>query len=167
VKKKTKTINKKQKKQTSKNLKENIQKLESDIEDLKNKNIRLLAEFDNFKKRNMEERRQILQYDGKDFIVNILPVLDDLDRTLSIKELKNNKNIYSGIKMIIDKINKILDDKGVKSYKSVGEAFDTSVHEALMMKKSNKKSGLVLEEFEKGYLYHDKVIRHAKVIVSE
>ncbi len=167
MKKKTKTINKKQKKQTSKNLKENIQKLESDIEDLKNKNIRLLAEFDNFKKRNMEERRQILQYDGKDFIVNILPVLDDLDRTLSIKELKNNKNIYSGIKMIIDKINKILDDKGVKSYKSVGEAFDTSVHEALMMKKSNKKSGLVLEEFEKGYLYHDKVIRHAKVIVSE
>ena len=167
MKKKTKTINKKQKKQTSKNLKENIQKLESDIEDLKNKNIRLLAEFDNFKKRNIEERRQILQYDGKDFIVNILPVLDDLDRTLSIKELKNNKNIYSGIKMIIDKINKILDDKGVKSYKSVGEAFDTSVHEALMMKKTNKKSGLVLEEFEKGYLYHDKVIRHAKVIVSE
>ena len=167
MKKKTKTVNKKQKKQTSKNLKENIQKLESDIEDLKNKNIRLLAEFDNFKKRNMEERRQILQYDGKDFIVNILPVLDDLDRTLSIKELKNNKNIYSGIKMIIDKINKILDDKGVKSYKSVGEVFDTSVHEALMMKKSNKKSGLVLEEFEKGYLYHDKVIRHAKVIVSE
>ena len=167
MKKKTKTVNKKQKKQTSKNLKENIQKLENDIEDLKNKNIRLLAEFDNFKKRNIEERRQILQYDGKDFIVNILPVLDDLDRTLSIKELKNNKNIYSGIKMIIDKINKILDDKGVKSYKSVGEAFDTSVHEALMMKKSNKKSGLVLEEFEKGYLYHDKVIRHAKVIVSE
>ena len=139
MKKKTKTINKKQKKQTSKNLKENIQKLESDIEDLKNKNIRLLAEFDNFKKRNMEERRQILQYDGKDFIVNILPVLDDLDRTLSIKELKKLKNVYSGIKMIKDKINKVLDEKGIKSYVSVGEEFDTNFHEALMMKKSKKK----------------------------
>ena len=166
MKKKTKKVVKKTKK-TSKNLKENIKELELEVKDLKNKNIRLLAEFDNYKKRNLEERRKILQYDGKDFIVSVLPVLDDLDRTLSIKELKKSDNIYSGIKMIIDKINKILDDKGVKSYKSVGEAFDTSVHEALMMKKSNKKSGLVLEEFEKGYLYHDKVIRHAKVIVSE
>ena len=167
MKKKTKSVDKKQKKQTSKKLKENIEKLENEFEELKNKNIRLLAEFDNFKKRNLEERRQILQYDGKDFIVSILQVLDDLDRTLSIKELKKNKNVYSGISMIRDKINKVLDDKGVKTYKSVGEDFNTSVHEALMMKKSSKKSGLVLEEFEKGYLYHDKVIRHAKVIVSE
>ena len=166
MKKKTKIVDKKQKK-TSKALKENIKELEVEVGDLKNKNIRLLAEFDNYKKRNLEERRQLLQYDGKDFIVSVLPVLDDLDRTLSVKELKKNDNIYSGIKMIRDKINKILDDKGIKSYKTVGKVFDTNFHEALMMKKTNKKSGFVLEEFEKGYLYHDKVIRHAKVIVSE
>ena len=166
MKKKTKKVVKKTKK-TSKNLKENIKELELEVEDLKNKNIRLLAEFDNYKKRNLEERRKILQYDGKDFIVSVLPVLDDLDRTLSIKELKKSDNIYSGIKMIRDKINKILDDKGIKSYKTVGEEFDTNFHEALMMKKSSKKSGCILEEFERGYLYHDKVIRHAKVIVSE
>ena len=166
MKKKTKTIDKK-KKVASKNLKEDIKKLKKEIEDLNNKNIRLLAEFDNFKKRNLEERRKILQYDGESLIVSFLPVLDDLDRTLCIKELKNLKNVYSGIKMIRDKINKALDEKGIKSYASVGEEFDTNFHEALMMKKSKKKSGLILEEFEKGYLYHDKVIRHAKVIVSE
>tara|TARA_Y100000996_G_scaffold379547_1_gene332890 strand:+ start:362 stop:862 length:501 start_codon:yes stop_codon:yes gene_type:complete len=166
LKKKTKTIDKK-KKVASKNLKEDIKKLKKEIEDLNNKNIRLLAEFDNFKKRNLEERRKILQYDGESLVVGVLPVLDDLDRTLSIKELKKLKNIYSGIKMIKDKINKVLDEKGIKSYVSVGEEFDTNFHEALMMKKSKKKSGLILEEFEKGYLYHDKVIRHAKVIVSE
>tara|TARA_B100000073_G_C23656927_1_gene542882 strand:+ start:368 stop:868 length:501 start_codon:yes stop_codon:yes gene_type:complete len=166
LKKKTKTIDKK-KKVASKNLKEDIKKLKKEIEDLNNKNIRLLAEFDNFKKRNLEERRKILQYDGESLVVGVLPVLDDLDRTLSIKELKKLKNVYSGIKMIKDKINKVLDEKGIKSYVSVGEEFDTNFHEALMMKKSKKKSGLILEEFEKGYLYHDKVIRHAKVIVSE
>ncbi len=166
MKKKTKTIDKK-KKVASKNLKEDIKKLKKEIEDLNNKNIRLLAEFDNFKKRNLEERRKILQYDGESLVVGVLPVLDDLDRTLSIKELKKLKNVYSGIKMIKDKINKVLDEKGIKSYVSVGEEFDTNFHEALMMKKSKKKSGLILEEFEKGYLYHDKVIRHAKVIVSE
>ena len=166
MKKKTKTIDKK-KKVASKNLKEDIKKLKKEIEDLNNKNIRLLAEFDNFKKRNLEERRKILQYDGESLVVGVLPVLDDLDRTLSIKELKKLKNVYSGIKMIKDKINKVLDEKGIKSYESVGEEFDTNFHEALMMKKSKKKSGLILEEFEKGYLYHDKVIRHAKVIVSE
>lgn len=166
MKKKTKTIDKK-KKVASKNLKEDIKKLKKEIEDLNNKNIRLLAEFDNFKKRNLEERRKILQYDGESLVAGVLPVLDDLDRTLSIKELKKLKNVYSGIKMIKDKINKVLDEKGIKSYVSVGEEFDTDFHEALMMKKSKKKSGLILEEFEKGYLYHDKVIRHAKVIVSE
>ena len=109
--KKTKTIDKK-KKVASKNLKEDIKKLKKEIEDLNNKNIRLLAEFDNFKKRNLEERRKILQYDGESLVAGVLPVLDDLDRTLSIKELKKLKNVYSGIKMIRDKINKVLDEKG-------------------------------------------------------
>jgi len=166
MKKKTTTkINKE--KNSIKLLKGDISKLEEKVEDIKNKNIRLLAEFDNFKKRNLEERRRILQYDGAEFIVSLLPMIDDLDRTLGLKELKKEKNIYNGISMILEKINKLLDDKGVKKYISVGEIFNTDFHEALMMKKSKKKTGLILEEFEKGYMYHDKVIRHSKVIVSE
>jgi len=159
MKKKNKTINKKKP--------DNIKKFKAELSDLKNKNIRLLAEFDNFKKRNIEDKRKILKYDGLDFIVSLLPILDDIDRTLSLKELKSNKTIFDGINMIRDKINKMLKEKGIKTYTSLNKSFDTEYHEALMMKKSKKKSGIILEEFEKGYLYHDKVIRHAKVIVSE
>tara|TARA_B100001123_G_C15235911_1_gene997104 strand:- start:31 stop:528 length:498 start_codon:yes stop_codon:yes gene_type:complete len=165
MKKKSKAMDKK--KNGIKDLKENVKKLEQEIKDSKNKYVRLLAEFDNFKKRNLEERRKILQYDGMDFVISLLPIIDDLDRTLSLEELKKNKNIYDGLNMIRDKINKVLCDKGVESYISTGEIFNTEFHEALMMKKSRKKTGLILEEFEKGYKYHDKVIRHAKVIVSE
>ena len=159
MKKKNKTINKKKP--------DNIKKFKAELSDLKNKNIRLLAEFDNFKKRNIEDKRKILKYDGLDFIVSLLPILDDIDRTLSLKELKSNKTIFDGINMIRDKINKTLEEKGIKTYTSLNKSFDTEYHEALMMKKSKKKSGIILEEFEKGYLYHDKVIRHAKVVVSE
>mgnify|MGYP001159611855 FL=1 len=158
---------KKKGKTTNRKKTDNLKKYKDELADLKNKNIRLLAEFDNFKKRNLEDKRKILKYDGVDFIISLLPILDDIDRTLNLKELKSNKTIFDGINMIRDKINKILKEKGVKTYNSLNESFDTEYHEALMMKKTKKKSGVILEEFEKGYLYHDKVIRHAKVIVSE
>ena len=158
---------KKKGKTTNRKKTDNLKKYKDELADLKNKNIRLLAEFDNFKKRNLEDKRKLLKYDGVDFIISLLPILDDIDRTLNLKELKPNKTIFDGINMIRDKIKKILKEKGVKTYNSLNESFDTEYHEALMMKKTKKKSGVILEEFEKGYLYHDKVIRHAKVIVSE
>ena len=158
---------KKKGKTTNRKKTDNLKKYKDELADLKNKNIRLLAEFDNFKKRNLEDKRKLLKYDGVDFIISLLPILDDIDRTLNLKELKSNKTIFDGINMIRDKIKKILKEKGVKTYNSLNESFDTEYHEALMMKKTKKKSGVILEEFEKGYLYHDKVIRHAKVIVSE
>ena len=158
---------KKKGKTTNRKKTDNLKKYKDELADLKNKNIRLLAEFDNYKKRNLEDKRKILKYDGVDFIISLLPILDDIDRTLNLKELKSNKTIFDGINMIRDKIKKILKEKGVKTYNSLNESFDTEYHEALMMKKAKKKSGVILEEFEKGYLYHDKVIRHAKVIVSE
>ena len=158
---------KKKGKTTNRKKTDNLKKYKDELADLKNKNIRLLAEFDNFKKRNLEDKRKILKYDGVDFIISLLPILDDIDRTLNLKELKSNKTIFDGINMIRDKIKKILKEKGVKTYNSLNESFDTEYHEALMMKKTKKKSGVILEEFEKGYLYLDKVIRHAKVIVSE
>ena len=158
---------KKKGKTTNRKKTDNLKKYKDELADLKNKNIRLLAEFDNFKKRNLEDKRKLLKYDGVDFIISLLPILDDIDRTLNLKELKSNKTIFDGINMIRDKIKKILKEKGVKTYNSLNESFDTEYHEALMIKKTKKKSGVILEEFEKGYLYHDKVIRHAKVIVSE
>ena len=86
---------------------------------------------------------------------------------MQLKELKGNKAIYSGVKMIFDKLNKVLEEYGISSYKSVGEEFNPDFHEALMMKKTKKKTNHIIEEFEKGYKYHDRVIRHAKVVVSQ
>ena len=115
MKKKTKTINKKKP--------DNTKKLKAELSELKNKNIRLLAEFDNFKKRNLEDKRKLLKYDGLDFIISLLPILDDIDRTLSLKELKSNKTIFDGINMIRDKINKTLKEKGVKTGNSSEKKF--------------------------------------------
>ena len=85
---------------------------------------------------------------------------------MNLKELKKNKPIHSGIRMIYDKLAKSLEEQGITSYNAVNSEFNPDLHEALMMKKTKKRSNIVIEEFEKGYKYHDKVIRHSKVVVS-
>ena len=151
-----------------------VKKLKSEISDLKDllsknedKNVRLLAEFDNYKKRKIIEIDKLIKYEGFDFFKNLLSILDDIDRTLNIKEVKKEKSIHDGISMIKNKIISLLDSHNVVSFESVNETFNPDIHEALMVKKSSKKSDMVLEEFEKGYKYKDRVLRHAKVIVSE
>ena len=168
-----KVISKKKNKKTSKTIsnlkkyKNSIKKLESDITEINNKYIRLLAEFDNYKKRSDEEKSILIKYEGKDVVKSILPVLDDLYRTLNLPDLDKKGSLYKGVNMILEKIISSLNDIGVKSFESVNEEFDIELHEALMTKKSKLKSNIIIEEYEKGYRYHDKVIRHAKVVVSE
>ena len=164
-----KNIKKTATKKTSlnKKFKDLIKELKLEVVDLKNKNIRLLAEFDNYKKRNEVEKDKLIQYEGLSIIKSILPILDDLDRTLEISLIKENKTIYDGINMILEKMKTILNDIGVSAYNSVNEEFDIDLHEAIMAKSMKKKSNIVLEEYEKGYKYHDKVIRHAKVVVGK
>ena len=144
-----------------------IDGLENDFIELKNKNVRLLAEFDNYKKRNDFERLKLIKYEGMAVIKPILSVLDDLDRTMKIPGFKKNKTLYEGINMIGEKLSSILSEIGVSPFDSIDEEFNIDYHEALMVKKSKKKSNTIIEEFEKGYVYHDKVIRHAKVVVSK
>ena len=146
---------------------EAVLKLDSEILELNNKYIRLLAEFDNFKKRNNAEKSKLIKYEGEEVIKSILPILDDLNRTINIPDLDKNGSIYKGINMIVEKIIYSLNDIGVKSFDAIDEEFDIELHEALMTKKSKLKSNMIIEEYEKGYKYHDKVIRHAKVVVSE
>ena len=159
--------NKKTKANIPKKYKKIIETLEKDLLDIKNKNVRLLAEFDNYKKRNNQEKAKLIKYEGMSIIKPILSVLDDLDRTLKIPTLKKDKAIYEGIKMIFEKISSSLSDLGVKSFNSFKKDFNPDFHEALMVKKSKQKSNTIIEEYERGYMYHDKIIRHAKVIVSE
>ena len=160
--------NKKKKNNSSKTLqlKEKNKILETEITDLKNKNITLLAEFDNYKKRVSSQIANNKKYEGKDIFVNIIPIIDDIERVLIVDDI-DSKSIISGIDLIKNKFLSVLEDLGVNSYKSIGKLFNPDYHEAIMMKKTKKKSNIIIEEYEKGYTQHDKVLRHAKVIVSE
>lgn len=142
---------------------------EDEIKNLKDKFLRKVAELENFRKRSEKEFSNIIKYANEDLIISILPVIDDLER--SIKSSKNSENFETfveGLKLVYGKFLKILRDKGVEPIEAVGKAFDPEKHEALMLRKSrDHKSHTVIEEYEKGYMLHDKVIRHSKVIVSE
>tara|TARA_Y100000590_G_C15736887_1_gene1018837 strand:- start:2512 stop:3003 length:492 start_codon:yes stop_codon:yes gene_type:complete len=161
----TKKNNKKTSTKTAKNSK--LNELKSAIKDYEEKNLRLLAEFDNYKKRKNNEIDQLIKYEGYDFFKSLLVILDDIDRTLELKDVKKNKSIYDGFSMIKGKIISLLDSKNIKPYLSLNEKFDPELHEAVMVKKSSKKPNTIVEEYEKGYNYKDKVLRHAKVVVSE
>ena len=165
---KTKSKKKVKKKTTLKSSKsQNISDLKSKLKTSEDKHIRLLAEFDNYKKRKNNEIDKFIKYEGFDFFKSVLPILDDIDRTLDLKDVKNNKSIFDGFSMIKTKIANLLESKDIVTYNSLDESFNPEFHEAIMMKKSKKDSNIVIEEYEKGYMYKDKVLRHAKVVVSE
>ena len=147
--------------------KQNISDLKKQIKDAEDKHMRLLAEFDNYKKRKINEIEKLIKYEGFDFFKSVLPILDDIDRTLNLKDVIKNKSIYDGFSMIKSKILNLLESKEISTYNSLNESFNPDFHEAIMMKKTKKDSNIVIEEYEKGYMYKDKVLRHAKVIVSE
>tara|TARA_A100001015_G_C15034982_1_gene735616 strand:+ start:2036 stop:2548 length:513 start_codon:yes stop_codon:yes gene_type:complete len=164
---KTKKISKK--KSISKKIKskQNISDLKKQIKAAEDKHMRLLAEFDNYKKRKINEIEKLIKYEGFDFFKSVLPILDDIDRTLNLKDVIKNKSIFDGFSMIKSKILNLLESKEISTYNSLNESFNPDFHEAIMMKKTKKDSNIVIEEYEKGYMYKDKVLRHAKVIVSE
>ena len=147
--------------------KQNISDLKKQIKDAEDKHMRLLAEFDNYKKRKINEIEKLIKYEGFDFFKSVLPILDDIDRTLNLKDVIKNKSIYDGFSMIKSKILNLLESKEISTYNSLNKSFNPDFHEAIMMKKTKKDSNIVIEEYEKGYMYKDKVLRHAKVIVSE
>ena len=145
-----------------------VQNLEKEIESLKEKNIKLLAEFDNYQKRTLIEKERMNRYQGFNLIKDLLPVLDDIDRTINFNSEGNNKSVLEAINMIDSKVKAILSKYSIKTFQSVNKDFDPNFHEALLESESKEiKKGKIIEEYEKGYLYHDKIIRHAKVVVSK
>ncbi|MFA6978071.1 MAG: nucleotide exchange factor GrpE [Ignavibacteriaceae bacterium] len=150
-------------------LKLNFIKADTEKKELQDRLLRKVAEFDNYKRRTENEFSNLLKYAAENFIKKILPVVDDFERSLKhLSESDENSSVTEGIKMIYDKLAKILDDQGVKKIESVGKPFDVHFHEALLQKKDETQPPhAVLDELETGYLYQDKVIRHAKVIVNE
>ena len=172
---------KKSEKSKSKTTRDSVKSLREKIEVLKvelaeqseeldrksDKNVRLLAEFDNYKRRTQEERTKIFKYAGEELAKAILPILDDLHRTLESDGKGKARSILEGIELIVAKLDKTLEEQGIVPFDSVGQDFDADLHEALMSEKSDKGDNVILKEFEKGYKYDDKILRHAKVVVSK
>ena len=147
-----------------------IELLNDKIDKTEEKYLRLRAEYENYIKRNEKEISRILKYDGEHVLKTFLSILDDLDRVVeSSKKHKNNEilDFINGIVLIKDKLLKKLDQFEVATFDSEGVKFDPDLHDAMMTKESKDyDDGIIIEEFEKGYKYKDKVIRHSKVIVN-
>ena len=138
-----------------------------EVDRISDKNIRLLAEFDNYKRRTQEDRSKLFKYAGEGLAKALLPILDDLHRTLEIDGKTKARTILEGVGLIMSKLDKTLEEQGIVPFDSVGQDFDPELHEALMSEKSDKGDNIILKEFEKGYMYNDKILRHAKVVVSK
>ncbi len=151
-------------------LKNTIAELEKSNEFLKDQVLRKAAEFDNYKKRIENDILTTTKFCNEELIESLLPVLDDLERFLEHSQEENANNaFYKGVGMIYNKLLKNLEQRGLKKLETVGQQFDVNLHDALLvMPNADPKTTphTVLKEVEKGYLLHEKIIRHAKVIVS-
>jgi len=147
---------------------ERVEELEKKNEELNDRLIRRLAEFENYKKRTDTEKSEIFKYAAESFIVKVLAVHEDLQRSLSHIEDENKDALRDGLKLVAEKFTQILDEQGVKKIDAVGKEFDHEYHEALLQQPSKKfPPNTVISEVESGYMYKDKVLKHAKVIVSQ
>lgn len=129
---------------------------------------RKAAEFENYRKRSENEVASVVRFANESLISDLLPVLDDFERSLkAAKTSKEFDSLYRGIELIYQKLVKNLEKRGVKSFETVGKEFNVDFHDALLqMPREDVAPHTVLEEIEKGYTLNDRVVRHAKVIVS-
>lgn len=147
-----------------------IEELEVQVAEAKDKYIRLFAEFENFKKRNIKERMALIGSASEGVISVLLPVLDDFDRAKKSAEDENTEEVFTeGVTLVYQKLNKVLEGKGLKKMESTGETFDPEVHEAItkIPAPSEDMKGKNIDTIEAGYMLNDKIIRFAKVVVGE
>lgn len=147
-----------------------LDQLKADLADQKDKYLRLMAEFENFKRRTAKERIDLIQTAGKDVIVSLLEVLDDCDR--AEKQLNSTADIAvqkEGVHLVFNKIRSTLQAKGLTVMESVNKDFNVELHEAIteIPAPNDKMKGKVVDEVTKGYFLNDKIIRFAKVVVGK
>jgi molecular chaperone GrpE len=145
---------------------EELKQRQDEIGELNNRYLRLLAEFDNYKKRSAKDFDRSLDLETEKIISRFLPVADDLQRALLYKESDPEK-LYNGIKLVSDKMMQVLKTMEIEAFDSIGQPFDPDLHDALLTRiDPDIEEQTILEEFEKGYKYKNRVFRHAKVVVS-
>lgn len=132
--------------------------------------LRLQAEFDNYRKRTLKEKMELTKSAGESILVNILPVMDDFERALTLMQDTSEANsIKEGIDLIYKRFSEFLKQNGIKEIESKEKDFDTDLHEAItkIPAPSDELKGKVVDVIQKGYLLNDKVIRYAKVVIGE
>lgn len=145
--------------------------LQEELTTLKDKYLRLNAEFDNFRKRTAREKLELIQFAGENALKNLLPVLDDMERAMANNAKTDDIAVVKeGFQLILNKLQHILGSQGLKAMEDgTGAEFDTDRHEAITKAPapSADLKGKVIDVVEKGYFLHDKVVRYAKVVVGE
>ncbi|MGE4587695.1 MAG: nucleotide exchange factor GrpE [Mangrovibacterium sp.] len=154
----------------NKNREEN-EMLKKEIEEIKDKHIRLQAEFDNFRRRTLKEKMELLRSAGETVLTGILPVVDDIERALvSFGDDAAEDNPYKqGVTLIYNKFRDFLKQNGIREIETYGHELDTDLHEAItkIPAPEEKLKGKIVDVVQKGYLLNDKVIRFAKVVIGE
>lgn len=147
-----------------------IAKLEADLQKEKKEYLFLMAEFDNFRKRTLKEKSEIIRNAGEQVLKGLLPIVDDFERGLkAASEASDAAAVTEGMELIYNKLRKYLEQNGVKEIDPEDKEFDTEKHEAISavpVPDENLK-GKILDTVEKGYMINDKVLRHAKVVVGQ
>lgn len=151
-------------------LEKELEEAQKVIDEQKDKYLHLSAEFDNFRKRTIKEKAELIKNGGEKAINAVLPILDDLERALqNMQKAEDVKAIYDGVELIYQKFLKNLHQEGLERMEPVGQDFDTDFHEAIALvpASSEDQKGKVLDCVQTGYKLNEKVIRHAKVVVAQ
>lgn len=151
-------------------LEEELEKAQEEIEEQKDKYLRLSAEFDNYRKRTMKEKAELILNGGEKSLSSILPVVDDFERAIKTMETATDVNaVKEGVELIYNKFMAVLAQNGVKVIETKDQPLDTDYHEAIAVipAPSEAQKGKILDCVQTGYTLNDKVLRHAKVVVGE
>lgn len=148
---------------------EQLESLQEEYDKLHDKYLRLAAEFENYKKRMNRDLTRRVEFANEELLREFLPIMDDLERTVqAVEDDSGEEHLRKGIELVYNNFKNILKRRGVEPIDSVGEPFDPELHEAVMTMESDEHdSNTVTQEFERGYQLGEKVLRHAKVVVSK
>ena len=151
------------------NLQEDLDAARAEIEKEKKEYMFLMAEFDNFRKRSVREKADLLKNAAERVLLGLLPIVDDFERVLAASQQEDAQAVRQGMELIYNKLIKYLESNGVKAMDSTGADFDPEIHEAIatIPAPSEDMKGKVIDTTQKGYMINDKVLRHAKVAVGE
>jgi len=144
-----------------------IEQLEEDLTDERERSLRLLAEFDNYRRRTKEERALAEGFGKREVMLALLEVMDDFDRAL-LHIGERSDAVVDGVRLIHQRFNNVLEEHGVSAFESEGQMFDPAIHEAMTMIDGNgEQSGTVYSEYRRGYLMNGKLLRPARVAVMK